>query len=296
MYNYQPKDVIIEGKWLVLSKIGQGSFGEVFKVQDIHTNRFYAIKRESSETHYPQLYHESTIYNILKNGPCIPKYHWYGQYDGYECIVLELLGSSLKKFQQIVKDIPLDIVIELGCQLISCLEYIHSKGLVYRDIKPENFLFSKSCVLETHATNSLDFGLTTWWQNPKTKKPFPDSKKPIKFKTGTARYASLNVHHGHTHTRRDDMESLGYVLLDLLLGGNLPWSGVTARTSKAGWDRLMSIKEDISLEDLCHGLPHGIMNFIDYTRRLQFSEQPDYIHLQELLRACTQPGPFSKSV
>ncbi|KAG1098842.1 hypothetical protein G6F42_017924 [Rhizopus arrhizus] len=92
------------------------------------------------------------------------------------------------------------------------------------------------------------------------------------------------------------MESLGYLLLDLLLAGELPWSGVTARTSKAGWDRLKEIKEEILLEDLCLGLPHGIMDFIDYTRRLRFNDRPDYDHLRRLLRGCNETGPFSRLV
>ncbi|OAD03920.1 Serine/Threonine kinase CK1, partial [Mucor lusitanicus CBS 277.49] len=271
---YSSKDVIVGDQWLVLSKIGEGSFGEVFKAKDIDLNRFYAIKRESLELEYPQLHHESVMYDVLAGGPCIPKCHWYGQHDGFDCIVIDLLGSSLKDLQATVRDIPLDIVIDLGCQLISCLEHMHDRGIVYRDIKPENFLFPAS----------FDFGLATWWRNPKTKKPYPECKKPIKFKTGTARYASLNVHRGRTHSRRDDMESLGYLLLDLLLAGELPWSGVTARSSKAGWDRLKEIKEEMLLEDMCLGLPHGIMDFIDYTRRLRFNDRPDYDHLRRLLR------------
>ncbi|CEP18005.1 hypothetical protein [Parasitella parasitica] len=324
-------DVIVGGRWLVLSKIGEGSFGEVFKAKDIAQNGFYAIKRESLELEFPQLHHESIVYDALAGGPCIPKCHWYGQHDGFDCIVIDLLGSSLKDLQSAVTDIPIDIVVDLGCQLISCLEHMHNKGLVYRDIKPENFLFSASCVLgndiemnwppyarydkenspppsppscrtvfsnwgKQTALYAVDFGLATWWRNPKTKKPYPECKKPIKFKTGTARYASLNVHRGRTHSRRDDMESLGYLLLDLLLAGELPWSGVTARTSKAGWDRLKAIKEEILLEDLCLGLPHGIMDFIDYTRRLRFNDRPDYDHLRRLLRGCNEIGPFSRLV
>lgn len=197
--------------------------------------------------------------------------------------------------------------------------------MVYRDIKPENFLFSSSCVIpglsdywpsysyspppsppscRTIVNNwgkqtslyVIDFGLATWWRNPKTNKPYPESKKPIKYKTGTARYASINVHMGRNHARRDDMESVGYLLLDLLLSGELPWSGVTARSCKAGWDQLKNIKQETSLEDLCLGLPQGIMNFIDYTRRLRFNDRPDYEYLRRLLRSCNEQGPFSKLV
>lgn len=251
---------------------------------------------------------------------CIPKCHWYGQHDGFDCIVIDLLGSNLKQFQQITPNMPLELIIDFGTQLVSCLEHIHDKGIVYRDVKPENFLFSASADIIpsfSHASPppsppsstsssfvckkdtslyAVDFGLATWWRNPKTMKAYSESKKPIKYKTGTARYASLNIHRGRTHARRDDMESLGYLLLDLLLNGDLPWSGITARSTKAGWDRLKSIKEDMPLHDICLGLPFGILNFIDYTRRLRFTDRPDYDYLKRLLIGCNQPGPFSKLV
>jgi serine/threonine protein kinase len=317
---------------------------QLLPAQDIDLkNHFYAVKREPLDLDHPQLHHENMIYDVLAGGPCIPQCHWYGQYDGFDCIVIDLLGSSLKDLQQCTRNIPLDIIIDIGCQLVSCMEHIHDRGLVYRDIKPENFLFSSNCVfsssvsqqapqpqqqqqkgnsssysspppsppLSTNNDNSqnnvlnnwdhkiyiVDFGLTTWWRNPKTKKPFGECKKPIKYKTGTARYASLNVHRGRTHARRDDMESLGYLLLDLLLNGELPWSGITARTSKAGWDRLGAIKEEILLQDLCLGLPHGIMDFISYTRNLRFNDRPDYDYLRRLLLGCCSVGgPYSKIV
>lgn len=152
---YTAKDVIIGDQWLVLSKIGEGSFGEVFKgwhyqlnywvvlynstlihlAQDIRSKRFYAVKREALGLDYPQLHHENTMYDVLAGGreyyfdlkhivlltliiACIPKCHWYGQHDGYDCIVIDLLGSSLKELQQTVREIPLDIVIDFGCQLV----------------------------------------------------------------------------------------------------------------------------------------------------------------------------------
>ncbi|KAG2192724.1 hypothetical protein INT47_006441 [Mucor saturninus] len=285
------KDVIVGEQWLVLSKIGEGSFGEVFKAQDVELGGFYAVKREALDLEHPQLHHEKFVYDLVAGGPCIPKCHWYGQHDGFDCIVIDLLGKSLKQMQ--ADETPtLARVIDIGCQLIACLEHIHDKGMVYRDIKPENFLYN------TQATSLyvVDFGLATWWRNPKTKRAYPESKKPIKFKTGTARYASLNVHRGRTHSRRDDMESLAYVLLDLLLAGNLPWSGIKARSCKAGWDRLQSVKESLSAGDLCVGLPVGIQHFIEYTRNLRFMDRPDYRYLASLLIGSNLPGPYSKLV
>ncbi|KAI9018609.1 kinase-like domain-containing protein [Phycomyces nitens] len=309
------RDVIIGDQWLVLAKIGWGSFGEVFKVQDIHTGMRYAIKRESHDVRNPQLKHESLVYDALFPGPGIPQCHWYGQHDDFDCIVIDLLGPSLKQLRESVADMPIDIVTDFGCQMITIFEHIHNRGILYRDVKPENFLFPASCVLPKDTSENMllsctqvlkqwgeavpkvyavDFGLASWWRNPTTHKPYPEARKPIRNKTGTARYASLNVHHGKAHARRDDMESLGYVLLDLARG-SLPWTGIQARNPKIGWDIIGTLKEEASLQDVCGGLPLGFLKFIEYTRHLRFTEQPDYNFLRRLMRGSVH-GDFSALV
>ncbi|KAG1470827.1 hypothetical protein G6F56_002461 [Rhizopus delemar] len=287
-------EIIIKHRWSILHKIGEGSFGQVFKAKDIKSNDFYAIKREPLNS--PQLYHEYKIYKTLKNGPSIPNCHWFGQHDGFNCLTIDLLGPSLKDLQDQTKIIPLETIVNMGCQLITCFKYMHSIGIVYRDLKPENFLLPKdySSSSSSFSINVIDFGLATWWKSPKTHAPYPPSRH--KQKIGTARYASIPVHHGHSHAPRDDMESLGYLLLDLLLCGELPWSGVVARSCKAGWDRIKRIKEETSLHDLCMGLPVGILHFINYTRNLEFHNRPDYDHLTSLLTGSLHSGSYSTPI
>jgi serine/threonine protein kinase len=141
----------------------------------------------------------------------------------------------------------------------------------------------------------VDFGLTTWWKDPVTDKPYPEVKRNIKNKTGTARYASLNVHRGKPHARRDDIESLGYLLLDLIFG-TLPWTGIQARNSRAGWDRMRHIKEDTFMSDLCAGLPQGLLEFIEYSRKLRFAEEPNYELLRQFLSGSVNQGCYSSIV
>lgn len=92
--------------------------------QDINSKKLYAVKRESLDLEHPQLHHESMIYDLLVGGPCIPSCDWYGQYDGFNCIVIDLLGSSLKDLQQSIRNIPLEIIIDIGCQLVRGTLYI----------------------------------------------------------------------------------------------------------------------------------------------------------------------------
>ncbi|KAI8090233.1 kinase-like domain-containing protein [Gilbertella persicaria] len=322
------RDVIIGDQWVVLGRIGEGSFGEVFEAEDIDTTRKYAIKREPLKMRHPQLKHESIIYDVLAGGPGIPQCHWHGQHEGFDCIVIDLLGPNLNQLREVVHKFPIDVVIDFGCQMVSILEHIHKRGLVYRDIKPDNFLFSYHCHLpeadmieipddhgmphikyvnlsceevfkrwnEPHPKLYIvDFGLTTWWKDPHTDKPYPEVKKNIKNKTGTARYASLNVHRGKSHARRDDIEGMGYLLLDLIFG-TLPWTGIQARNSRAGWDRMRQIKQDTFMSDLCAGLPQGFLEFIEYARRIKFAETPDYDLLRQFLQGSLPGGKYASIV
>ncbi|KAI9318519.1 kinase-like domain-containing protein, partial [Dichotomocladium elegans] len=292
------KDIVINKRWRVIGKIGQGSFGEVFEARDIYTGKAYAIKRESKTMRHPQLLNEYTYYNILQGGPGVPNCYWHGEYEDFNCLVLDLLGPSLKELRQCIKGFPLDIIVDLGCQMASnqvdILHHVHDKGLVFRDMKPDNFLFSSSCHLpEMQMLYIVDFGLTTYWRDPETGQPFPEGKRKTRNKIGTARYASLNVHHGRMHTRRDDLEGLAYMILDMILG-SLPWSGIQARNSKVGWDRMRGMKKDIFMSDLCAGRPIGIVEFAEYTKQLRFAEEPDYELLKRYLRGSLPGGEFSK--
>lgn len=192
-------------------------------------------------------------------------------------------------------------------------------------MKPDNFLFGSNCRLpvidmvkiegnmphyryNTPSCRTLfeewrkdgepklfivDFGLATYWRDQATGKPIPEGKRRAKNKIGTARYASINVHYGHMHARRDDLEGLAYIILDLLLG-SLPWSGVQARNSKAGWDRMRAMKRDTFMSDLCAGHPTGIVEFVEYTKKLRFAQEPDYELLKRYLRGSLPGGEFSE--
>lgn len=139
----------------------------------------------------------------------------------------------------------------------------------------------------------VDFGLTTWWRDKETGKPIPEGRRKLRNKIGTARYASVNVHSGRMHARRDDLEGLAYIILDLLLG-SLPWTGIQARNSKAGWDRMRTLKRDTFMSDLCAGHPIGIVKFVEYTKRLRFHEDPDYAYLKRLLKGSLPGGQYSE--
>ncbi len=162
---------------------------------------------------------------------------------------------------------------------ISRIEYIHSRNFIHRDIKPDNFLMGIG--KRGNQVNVIDFGLAKKYRDPKTHLHIPYREN--KNLTGTARYTSINTHLGVEQARRDDLESLAYVLM-YFLRGSLPWQGLKAATKKQKYDRIMEKKMTTPTDLLCRGFPNEFGIFLNYTRALRFDDKPDYSYLRKLFR------------
>lgn len=101
------------------------------------------------------------------------------------------------------------------------MELLHAKNYIHRDIKPENFLMGVG--KNSHILHCIDFGLSKKYRDLKTHQHIP--YKQNRSLTGTARYSSVNAHLGIQQSRRDDLQSIGYVLI-YFLHGSLPWQGI----------------------------------------------------------------------
>jgi serine/threonine protein kinase len=167
----------------------------------------------------------------------------------------------------------------LADQLIARLEYIHSKSFLHRDIKPDNFLIGLG--KKENVVYAIDFGLAKKYRDPKSHLHIPYTEH--KNLTGTARYASVNTHLGIEQSRRDDLESLGFVLM-YFLRGSLPWQGLSAKTKKEKYDKISMKKQSISIESLCKNFPVEFTTYLNYTRALRFDHKPDYTYLRKLFR------------
>ena len=163
---------------------------------------------------------------------------------------------------------------------ISCIEYIHSRNYIHRDIKPDNLLMGIG--ERGNQVNVIDFGLAKRFRNPKTRLHIPYEYMSL---AGTVRYTSINTHLGVGQTRRDDLESLAYVLV-YFLRGDLPWQGLKAAsaTKKQKEDRIMKMKMTTPTGLLCQGFPKEFEIFLNYTRDLRFDDKPDYSYLRKLFR------------
>jgi len=156
---------------------------------------------------------------------------------------------------------------------------VHSKGFIHRDIKPDNFLMGLG--KRGNQVYVIDFGLAKNYRDPKTHQHIP--YKEQKNLTGTARYASINAHLGIEQSRRDDLESLGYVLL-YFLRGSLPWQGLKAPTKKLKYEKISEKKIGTPVEQVCKGCPAEFAQYLNYCRAIHFEDKPDYAYLRKLFR------------
>ena len=194
---------------------------------------------------------------------------------------MELLGPSLENlFQKFNKKFSLKTACMVGIQMIDRIEFIHSRKIIHRDIKPDNFVIGRGKL--SHVVYILDFGLAKkYWSSRQNKHiPFCRNKKL----TGTARYASINALSGCEQGRRDDLESIGYIIM-YFIRGSLPWQGLKVNNKEDRYKKICDKKKATSAKELCKGYPKELENFISYTRNLEFMEVPDYEYLRHLLRS-----------
>ncbi|KAM8706065.1 hypothetical protein ACLKA7_010365 [Drosophila subpalustris] len=270
----------VGNKYRLGRKIGSGSFGDIYLGTTINTGEEVAIKLECIRTKHPQLHIESKFYKTMQGGIGIPNIIWCGSEGDYNVMVMELLGPSLEDlFNFCSRRFSLKTVLLLADQMISRIDYIHSRDFIHRDIKPDNFLMGLG--KKGNLVYIIDFGLAKKFRDGRSLKHIPYREN--KNLTGTARYASINTHLGIEQSRRDDLESLGYVLMYFNLGA-LPWQGLKAANKRQKYERISEKKLSTSIVVLCKGFPSEFVNYLNFCRQMHFDQRPDYCHLRKLFR------------
>lgn len=264
----------------LIRKIGAGSFGQIYIGEDVRNNKKVAIKLESRKTNVPQLSYESKLYVLFSGCPSVPRLHWYGSDHSNNIMVIDLLGRSIEdNFIACGQKLSLKTVLMLADQMLSCIQYIHSKNFIHNDIKPDNFVMGRDD--RANEVFVIDFGLSKKYRDPFTHEhiSYADGRSL----TGTPRYASVAALKGVRQTRRDDMESLGFVWM-YLLRGNLPWMGITMRGRNQKFDKICEVKEKTTFESLCEGYPKEFQDYLYDVRNLKFDEEPNYALYRERFR------------
>ena len=262
-------------KFRTIKKLGEGSFGKVYKAE--YNNEYYALKFEKKKKGQTLLENEATIMTYLK-GPNIPLIKSFGYSGDYNILVMQLLDKSLEDIFNKRTKFSVKTTCMLGYQMVTVLQYIHDRHIIHRDIKPDNFVMGAN---ENNAhLYLLDFGLAKKYRSSRTLIQYPLIKK--KKLTGTARYASIHALEEMEQSRRDDLESVGYVLMYFLRGG-LPWQGLKIRSKEDRYKKILAKKKETTPEELCKGFPDEFRQFVSYTRNLEYTQQPDYNMLKRML-------------
>ncbi|EAX94654.1 CK1 family protein kinase [Trichomonas vaginalis G3] len=282
----------LAGKYEILSKIGAGSFGEIYTAKNLQNGKTYAIKSEPATSTAPQLLRETRIYKLLNGEAGFPNCYGYFIDDDFNCLAMDLLGKSLETYHTIapqVFDVP--TVATLAYQMISRVQFLHSKGFIHQDIKPDNFVLGQG--KDNNIIYLIDFGLSKRYIDVKTKSHI--QYREGRSLTGTARYASLNTHLGIEQSRRDDIESIAYVLV-YLLKGKLPWQGIKAKTKKEKYEHIAQKKFATNAEMLCEGLPQEFIAFVNEARKLDFTERPNYEKYREMFKNLILKEDYAFSI
>ncbi|KAJ7629726.1 CK1/CK1/CK1-D protein kinase [Mycena polygramma] len=272
----------VGGKYRLDKKIGSGSCSDVYLGIDIISGEEVAIKLQSVKSIYQPLEHESKVLTALAGGVGVPSMRWFGadSEHHYNAMVLDRLGPSLEDlFNFCHPKFSLKTVLLLADQLISIIEDIHSRCFIHRGIKPANFVMGIG--KRGNQVNVIDFGLAKKFRDPKTHLHIPYREN--RSRSGTLCYLSIATHLGVENARRDDVESLAFVLIYFLRGA-LPWQGLKGVTKRHEFDRVMEKKMTTPTDLLCRGLPKEFGIFLDYTRKLRFDDKPDYSYLRKLFR------------
>lgn len=282
------KGQLVLGKYRLLSYLGNGCFGEIWIAQSCFDRTYpqVAVKLELIDTTKEDkstLVQEAIVYNSMRRGEKdigLARFFGLGSVKGNRALVMELLGPNLDDiFRKMHRQFPVKLALQIVIQIIRRIETVHKYSIVYRDIKPENFLLGLPNTPKANIIHVVDFGLAKTYMINGSHILFKEGRSPA----GTGRYMSLNVHHGFEQSRRDDMVAIGYVMIYFLVGKKgLPWQGLKDAEGNRILEtkQLLTIieqrKKNIPIAELCKDLPQVFAWYLQDVMKLRFTEKPNY--------------------
>ena len=255
-------------KYQLLEFIAEGSYGKIYKGQNKITKEFVAIKIEPKHYQLKLLINESKVYYLLKKNIGIPSLKWFGSDEHNYYLITELLGFSVNELSKHTSLLTGEMIINIAKQMLTCICSFHEMKLIHRDIKPENFLFGLN--ENNNKIYLIDYGFCKSYQKEDNHIPLIYHKKII----GTPNYISLNIHSFQTSSRRDDIESWIYIVMDLLQLNT--WK-------KYDYDKYPELFIKTKQNCIHENIPSFIKELLIYTRGLQFEETPNYSYLFEII-------------
>ena len=267
-------------KYTITRYISSGSFGDVFEARHNPSGKLVALKipiNNGEKNGQMSLIHEYKVYKTISNPEYgIPNMKVIKNNED-KIIVMDLLGDSLESLLAEYKKFGLKTVVLLAMKMISIMRYLHGKGYIHRDLKPDNFVIGFQ--EDNNNLYCIDYGLSKQVIIDDEHIPYKNIHKFC----GTVRYASIAAHDSLEQSRKDDLEAIGYILV-YLYKGKLPWQGIRYKDKKKRYQAIGEIKKNTEIEELCQGMPKEFTIFLKYIRNLDFSERPHYTALIKMFK------------
>jgi serine/threonine protein kinase len=291
---------VIFDKYVLRECIGSGAFGEVWKAESVSTGEPVAVKMERIQDNpAPILQYETRVLQLLQGMTGIPKLRYFGRKDEMNRIfmVSEMLGPSLETLANsfrfdmsphMVKYPPpnhADFISAIGRQMLQRLRSVHVRGMLHRDVKPDNFLFARQPVLNMsrRATRDgpetmpvlylIDFGMAKRISED-------DAVSKSGSLIGSARYASMAAHVGARLGKKDDLISMMYSLMYLANGGSLPWMSYNQ-------SEIYYIKNNMTPQEVCADLSerhaNGWARILERLYAMNTDDNPNYSAIEQCL-------------
>ena len=272
---------------MIKKRLGVGTFGRVYMAIDIENQECFAIKIQKKipdKRKFLLLQKEAEIIRDLSAEPGFPKLKIFFKENKRGFLVMSYLGQSLSNlFHYNQGRFSLKSVCMIALQLISRIETLHSKFYIHRDIKLENITIGPNN--DYKLLYLIDFGLS--------KSYLDEDGNHIKMRNdkgmvGTVRYSSVYTQQGLEQSRRDDLISIGYVLI-YLLKEELPWQKVkidynNTKDKEEKYKKILNLKLETTNESLCENLPKQFLSYMNYVKNLEFDQTPDYKTLKGLFQ------------
>ena len=281
------KDKIIFKKYKIMKFISSSTFSDVYEGINIINRTPVALKIEKINN--LKLLEPEAYFLMHLKGFGIPEIKSFGKSGGFHILIEELLGPNLgdlfKKYKykvnlNINKNKSLKDICMFALQSLDRIKYVHDKNVLHRDIKPKNFIIGKK---DPHNIYLIDFGFSRKYRSSRTGRHIIFIKHYNL--VGSLCYSSCNGIQGYEISRRDDLESLGYVILYFAKGCWLPWlkyEEFTNLDDKEFIEKIRKMKTEISEEKLCNGLPEEFISYMKYVKHLEFEGEPNYQYLYNL--------------
>ena len=263
---------MIANKYQIEQKLGNGAFGSIYQGYNARTKEKVAIKMEPNTSEQKSLKNETRIYQYLNGCPGIPSIRWFGTDSKANYMVIDLLGPSLTEFVKKQGKLSLPYIVKIGIQIIDILQGIHDKGMIHRDLKPDNFLLHLTKGIDQ--IYLIDFGVCKTYLQSDTNEHIEMRKTNAMI--GTPNYASLDSHLLIELSRRDDLESFIYTLLFLYLG-NLPWTYPQNTSREEMMKQKMELVEDEEILPI-------FSKFLNCVRKLDFKQRPFYEEYKKMFQ------------